>query len=146
MPSRSGLLGANTRVGTRKPSHARAFDQRLESAAQAGAVAAAGRGRGADVDGTLRRGPSLSRHEQSTGLSFELRKETVEPVNEIGWRRPVRAGSTSCGRTAVWTLLVATLLALMLFERSRTGVAVRATGADPVLANLLGADVMRLRV
>ena len=80
--------------------HASAFDQRLENAAQAGAVAAAGRGRGADVDGTLRRGPSLSRHEQSTGLSFELRKETFEPVNEIGWRRPVRAGSTSCGGTA----------------------------------------------
>jgi branched-chain amino acid transport system permease protein len=46
----------------------------------------------------------------------------------------------------IWTLLVATLAALMLFERSRAGVAVRGTGADPVLANLLGTDVMRLRV
>src|SRR4029453_10680373 len=46
----------------------------------------------------------------------------------------------------IWTLLAATLLALMLFERSRTGIAVRGTGEDPVLARLLGADVARLRV
>ncbi len=46
----------------------------------------------------------------------------------------------------IWTLLAATLLALMLFERSRAGIAVRATGGDPVLASLLGTDVARLRV
>lgn len=46
----------------------------------------------------------------------------------------------------IWTLLAATLLALMLFERSRSGIAVRATGGDPVLASLLGTDVARLRV
>lgn len=46
----------------------------------------------------------------------------------------------------IWALLVATLAALMLFERSRAGVALRAAGADPVLARLLGTDVARLRV
>jgi branched-chain amino acid transport system permease protein len=46
----------------------------------------------------------------------------------------------------IWTLLAATLLALMLFERSRAGIAVRGTGEDPVLARLLGTDVARLRV
>lgn len=46
----------------------------------------------------------------------------------------------------IWTLLGTTLLALMLFDRSRAGVAVRGTGEDPVLAALLGTDVMRLRV
>ncbi|TXL73212.1 branched-chain amino acid ABC transporter permease [Vineibacter terrae] len=46
----------------------------------------------------------------------------------------------------IWALLLITLLALILFERSRAGVALRATGQDPVLARLLGTDVARLRV
>lgn len=46
----------------------------------------------------------------------------------------------------IWALLGATLLALMLFDRSRAGVALRGTGEDPVLASLLGTDVTRLRV
>ncbi|HEX2891231.1 branched-chain amino acid ABC transporter permease, partial [Vineibacter terrae] len=46
----------------------------------------------------------------------------------------------------IWALLLVTLLALILFERSRAGVALRATGQDPVLARLLGTDVARLRV
>ena len=46
----------------------------------------------------------------------------------------------------ICTLLAATLLALMLLERNRAGVAVRGTGADPLLARLLGVDVARLRV
>jgi branched-chain amino acid transport system permease protein len=46
----------------------------------------------------------------------------------------------------IWVLLAATILALILFERSRTGVALRATGQDPLLARLLGTDVARLRV
>lgn len=46
----------------------------------------------------------------------------------------------------IWTLLAASLLILMLFERSRPGVAVRATGQDPTLARLLGTDVARVRV
>jgi branched-chain amino acid transport system permease protein len=46
----------------------------------------------------------------------------------------------------IWTLLAATLLGLMLFERSRAGVALRGAGADPLLARMLGTDVARLRV
>jgi len=46
----------------------------------------------------------------------------------------------------IWTLLAVTLLALLLFERSRAGVTLRATGEDPVLTRLLGTDVARLRV
>ena len=46
----------------------------------------------------------------------------------------------------IWALLAVTLLALILFERSRAGVTLRATGEDPVLTRLLGADVARLRV
>ena len=46
----------------------------------------------------------------------------------------------------IWMLLLATLLALILFERSRAGVALRATGEDPLLARLLGTDMARLRV
>lgn len=46
----------------------------------------------------------------------------------------------------IWALLLATLLAFALFERSRAGIALRATGEDPVLARVLGTDVVRLRV
>jgi branched-chain amino acid transport system permease protein len=46
----------------------------------------------------------------------------------------------------IWLLLGATLLALTLFDRSRAGAALRGAGEDPVLATLLGTDVMRLRV
>jgi branched-chain amino acid transport system permease protein len=46
----------------------------------------------------------------------------------------------------IWAMLLAMLAALILFERSRAGVALRATGEDPVLARLLGTDVARLRV
>lgn len=46
----------------------------------------------------------------------------------------------------IWMLLAVTLLALILFERARAGVTLRATGEDPVLARLLGTDVARLRV
>jgi branched-chain amino acid transport system permease protein len=46
----------------------------------------------------------------------------------------------------IWVLLAATMLVLVLFERSRSGAALRATGEDPVLARALGTDVARLRV
>jgi branched-chain amino acid transport system permease protein len=46
----------------------------------------------------------------------------------------------------IWVMLLVTMLVLILFERSRAGVALRATGEDPVLARLLGTDVARLRV
>ncbi len=46
----------------------------------------------------------------------------------------------------IWALLLITLLALILFERSRAGVALRAAGEDPVLARVLGTDVARVRV
>ncbi|HJQ57050.1 MAG TPA: branched-chain amino acid ABC transporter permease [Vineibacter sp.] len=46
----------------------------------------------------------------------------------------------------IWALLIATLMALVLFERSRAGVALRAAGEDPLLARLLGTDIARLRV
>lgn len=46
----------------------------------------------------------------------------------------------------IWVLLAMTLLGLMLFERSRAGVALRGAGADPTLARLMGTNVARLRV
>jgi len=46
----------------------------------------------------------------------------------------------------IWALLLATLLALLLFERSRAGVTLRAAGEDPLLARLLGTDMALLRV
>lgn len=46
----------------------------------------------------------------------------------------------------IWALLVSVLAILILFERSRAGVALRATGEDALLARLLGTDVARVRV
>ncbi|HKU95415.1 MAG TPA: branched-chain amino acid ABC transporter permease, partial [Vineibacter sp.] len=46
----------------------------------------------------------------------------------------------------IWVLLAVTVLALILFERTRVGITLRAAGEDPVLTRLLGTDVARLRV
>jgi branched-chain amino acid transport system permease protein len=64
-----------------------------------------------------------------------------------GIRRAFEDGwNPSSFMVLIWALLLATLLVLILFERSRAGVGLRAAGQDPVLARLLGTDVARLRV
>ncbi|MEH2549890.1 branched-chain amino acid transport system permease protein [Bradyrhizobium sp. AZCC 2262] len=86
----------------------------------------------------------LWRYQQSVG------GEMVGPDGPNGFNSIRRAFEDGWDPHAfmilIWTLLGVTLLAFIVFERSRSGVALRGAGVDPTLARLLGTDVTRLRV
>ena len=80
----------------------------------------------------------------------EVAGETVGPDGTQGFRgirwvfeRGIEPGEFLA---LVWLLLLLTLGALMLAERSRLGLAIRGLGQDPDLARSLGLDVDRLKL
>jgi branched-chain amino acid transport system permease protein len=81
---------------------------------------------------------------------LEVEGELVGPDGTQGFRGirwMLESGVEPAGFAAiVWLLLVLVLVLFLLVERSKTGATIRALGEDPLLAGMLGIDVVRFKL